>query len=441
MSSNESLGRTPESFGVSLEQGVVDIRMIHSLIVSFLPRSVLGGACGALLGLLLALALPKKYQSEAFIEITDNPVEQVVGSATRLEKSEGRDAKFEQTVRVKTIEVIARTENVIGTVNSKLNEKGKHESVVYSAKGIPNTMLVKLTAESKDPLSSISAVNLWADLVIQTVSHQRLEMFQKGESLLSGPFSKLAEEADNLNVRMCMLSPQVSLKKSEATSLESLLVKRVEELKLIDSTIEEMEFTLPILKEELKKHERIFPGNPGRGLEGMEAAFRSLPDFGKDGPRVYGVVNYISNPIYSDLEKKISNNEVELSILVNRKKQLGKLIGKDKGDLERVLQEVGEGTRTLDRLDRQLLLAKKSLDLIFGNLSGTRLAGEVPIANMRIVSYASNSDQVSRKYNVVSLFFAGGALLTFSWLFLKLPSGPKDCLLPGNSSTHMGKVP
>jgi hypothetical protein len=108
--------------------------------------------------------------------------------------------------------------------------------------------------------------------------------------------------------------------------------------------------------------------------------------------------------------------------------------------LERVLQEVGEGTRTLDRLDRQLLLAKKSLDLIFGNLSGTRLAGEVPIANMRIVSYASNSDQVSRKYNVVSLFFAGGALLTFSWLFLKLPSGPKDCLLPGNSSTHMGKV-
>lgn len=391
-----------------------------------LLRALVGGFVGGILGFFIGSHLRIDYISEAFLEVSTNPIQKVLDSRA---DSDFLAAKSDSTSQVKTVEVLAETQNVLNTVTSRLNEKGLNTPVSFSARSIHNTRLLRLQATSSSAKESIQGVNFWAQAVVDVLGQQRAEMFQKGDALLGGPYEKLCHEMEGLQSQIKRLKPQLAIQQAELESRQSMVIGQIKELMLIDPAIDQNSYTLPVMKEEMKKHKLIFPNAPVAGGNQDVLPLREFPLGVESGTKIQGIITYGANPLYLDLQKKISDMAVDQETLVFRRNQLKNSIKENKTLIDRISGAIITSSVSLDRLERDYEIANKSFIAICSNMGETRLAGSVPMANVRIASQAVVPGEKTKVKAATSFFSFLGFLGVFIFFSFRVKPGVSSIFL------------
>lgn len=372
-----------------------------------------GGFVGSLLGGVLYVLVPREYEAFAFLEASPRPIQNILESA---------GSKSDLVVLLKTVETIVGAPFVKSLVVDEINKMGSSEKVDFTARSIPGSRLIKLRVRAKSSGTATAAANAWAQTVVEAFNRQRVEDTTSSNMLLTEPFARTSREIDQFAVKIQDETARLEIRQVELKAIRSQVYSGIEELNGIDSKVQVIASSLPILRQKIKILPQILPA----GSNSLQGAGKELavPLFteGTAPGKIIGIVSYGSNPLYLDLSKQINQQEVEQEMLLQRKTQLEALIKKGKLDIKNLGRECNDMTLKIANLQRQLSVRQKTYDVLSNSLSETELSGRFNVSNVRVFSLAGQAYPLSYFFAFVFGGIVLGAFIAFVVFYFQLSS-------------------
>ncbi|GEM_PF-4469397 len=416
-------GTSQDYFGGEVN---IDAKDLILTIVRYLPGALVGAVAGIVLALLLVALLPKRYQTSALLEVSPAPLRQVMQPLEGLGgQLVAQDPALTQNKGfAKSYETMVAATNVFVLVKKNIQAKGASlEGASFEAKIIPLTQLLELRVIAPKPENAIVATNAWADSIIEAFSNQGAELFQRSQSFLSGQYQKSKGEIDTLEAKINAIQARLEVKEVELNAKKPQLLSGIKELVEIEPQIDSLKITLPVYKEEIKKHDKVIPASSR-----SDAGTASSPNYTVNltpsgGGGEVKFVAYGANPIYMDLERKISEGDMKLATLVPRKEQLHRLLGSLKKEVDDLQEFVDAKNLEKNQAERALGIAKKSYDLVYGKMSDAEFASTLRLANLRVIGYAADASLINRRTQFMLGGGASGFFLGFLLMYWLALSG------------------
>jgi chromosome segregation ATPase len=257
---------------------------------------------------------------------------------------------------------------------------------------------------------------------VEAFNRQRVEDTTSSNMLLTEPFARTSREIDQFAVKIQDETARLEIRQVELKAIRSQVYSGIEELNGIDSKVQVIASSLPILRQKIKTLPQILPA----GSNSLEGAGKELavPLFteGTASGKIIGIVSYGSNPLYLDLSKQINQQEVEQEMLLQRKTQLEALIKKGKLDIKNLGRECNDMTLKIANLQRQLSVRQKTYDVLSNSLSETELSGRFNVSNVRVFSLAGQAYPLSYFFAFVFGGIVLGAFIAFVVFYFQLSS-------------------
>jgi hypothetical protein len=225
-----------------------------------------GGFIGSLLGGVLYVLVPREYEAFAFLEASPRPIQNILESA---------GSKSDLVVLLKTVETIVGAPFVKSLVVDEITKMGVSEKVDFTARSIPGSRLIKLRVRAKSGGTATAAANAWAQTVVEAFNRQRVEDTTSSNMLLTEPFARTSREIDQFAVKIQDETARLEIRQVELKAIRSQVYSGIEELNGIDSKVQVIASSLPILRQKIKTLPQILPAGEqfiGGGWEGTRGS-------------------------------------------------------------------------------------------------------------------------------------------------------------------------
>lgn len=374
----------------------LDVQRIILNVSRYFPFVLTGLILGGLLGAVAGSFWPKEYVSSTYMEGSEIPVQQVLESLKVQEQEQGKPQDS-----VIFYEKIAMIPPILNQVKKKVLEMGYHDKLDFRSQRILNTPVLILTVKSKNEELTPKISNIWADVLIETFNSQIKNSWDKSSNLLETPNKKIEEQLFSYEKQLANSRPLLEIKEKELQIRKVQLNQDIESLSTLERQINQIEMTLPVLKSELERHSTISPSN---SKDISQSTLQKLSQAG-----MHGVVTFGPNPIRAGLEQRISDMEVTLNLHEPRKKELEKSIADLKKEIPVLNNDIVELSRNISKLNDAAQGLRKNQNIVFTKIEEMKIAMNLPIVNLRVLSPASTAEPRSK-----TIFFAiFGAFLGF----------------------------
>ncbi|MFC1521636.1 Wzz/FepE/Etk N-terminal domain-containing protein [Elusimicrobiota bacterium] len=382
------------------DEAVIDFTQVLYSLRRYFPGIVAGALIGGLLGFAINIFMPKQYQSSALIQIIREPVKMVMDPLSE-EKGQYSASK----VSTIAYETVIKSQGILQNTISELNSIGTNpKSLSFKIGKVKSTNLLNLKAESSDPQAAVLAANLWAKKAIEFFASHNAKQLEQGHNAMWGQYQKSKDKIFRLETDAKTIRPALELDSTQLEIKKASLHRARKELEDVGFDLRDAEAILPGLKDEIKKHDRV--QKFAEGITDHED---------RSGGR--DVVYARINPIYAELEKKISDTDVALKTLKPKKERLEAFVSETKEDFLRLQKIIGKQSIRLAGIERELETIKEQYGVIFNKVSEGGLASSLPLADLSLIAEAMSAGEISGR---MSLVFSGMLLGGILGLGLKL---------------------
>ncbi|MBI4369904.1 MAG: hypothetical protein HY547_06720 [Elusimicrobia bacterium] len=368
----------------------------------------------------------------------------------------------EQKATLLTYKTLIKSPQVRDAVRKKMLRQGIKEVGSFSkVEHVSPTNLVQIEAAHADPYIAYETANAWANTVIEFLTDLNSQQYQQGKSFFWTQYNKSKKETADLEAKIIELkrSYQYELKSTELAAKNELLLGYIKEFETTKASMSAMEATLPAIMDLALREERDEPAlralSDGQERSRIEAKLLkklerrpedtvTISKYMADIRNVTGVVN----PIYAKLSKQVKDTTISLATEKPRKEMLEQIVDRLSKEVTELQVQVNEFRAKQASLEKDLEIARKQNEMIFGKVSEAELVSAMRFADLRLVSSSSlpesKAPAPTKRFMVFGASWGAFVGFLISYLFLDRIRGPQPApvlaLHPGYRGRAMAEV-
>lgn len=394
------------------------------------PLMIIGLAVGVAAGRGLARFFqPNAYKATALFEMMPSPMrlimepllnrpDQTVGGRAlekeneqfeknrlleqQTKKSDEKE-KEEKQAAVTTYQALIRSPQVHEMTRIRLAGMGIKETVgMGDVVHVAPTNLLELQVAHPDPHIAYQAANAWAQSVVDHLTNLNTEQFQEGKSYFWTQYRRSKKEIEAIQSKVLSLKDQAQFELTgiSLAAKKDKLIADMKELETIKIELISNERSLPVLEKFLEQEIENDPtimalkNNPSR----LKIKEKLLKQLYRNPSLAQGIVQQIDgvekipemmNPSYARLVQEIKQKLQKQAILKPRKTLLEESVTVLTEEVTHRQTALTENTLKLASLEKDLEIARKQNEIIFGKISEAELASALRFADLKLVSYSS----------------------------------------------------
>ncbi len=399
-----------------LETEFIDLNNVLNALIKYLPAALIGMAAGGLLGLLISAFLPKTYQSATLAEFMPSKINKILNPLDNAPVASLPKETYQQYF------AIAQSQAVMEITAKKLKAKGvSQEKLDFAIKILPSTNILSFEAQGKNADVVPIASWTWEESTIEFLTNYAFQNLEEGHSLLSSQYKNNKKSLEDTQNKIERIRPALESKKTELRIKNEQLLNYAAGLEKNKIQITNAQIQLPALKAEIVKHEKISTLEHTTAENDPVAA--SIYSTNANDPqtkqREIKMFTYGANPLYVDLEKKIAEYEIALETLKPHNDQLNLWHTQTAEEVAKLQQFISEQSVLLESLERDLQVAKKSYELIYGKLGESNFVSVFAFSHIQHLSPPSPATVIARWHRLVGIGALLGILAGLIYLYVR----------------------
>ncbi|MBI4064002.1 MAG: hypothetical protein HY401_06840 [Elusimicrobia bacterium] len=365
----------------------IDLSKLLRIGIKYLPVALVGIAIGGSIGYLRSQSKPVFFSSFTLSEFNPAPLTKIMDP---LESEPEKRKALASQQEVEPYLIIARSQGVMELTKTKLKNKGiDPDAVGFSIKNLPSTNFLAFEARSLDKNIVPNAATIWEQATIEYIHGLASETYQAGYSTVLNQYQNNKQTTNNLKTQVETIKPELEMKQKELEIKNSSLFEYTAELEKMESLISNAQIALPVLKEQIKKYR---PAGPKEDKK---------------------------ESVHAQLEREINEQEILTKTLEPRRAKLLVLSKQARQEISLLQRWVSEQTVKLESMERDLEMAQKEYEVLYGRLGENRFVSAVSPSNLRHFSPPTAPRPVPRSKMPIFLGALAGLFLAALALFYR----------------------
>lgn len=377
----------------------IDIREIIKTLIKRKKTVITVFLVVLIVSLVSILMTPKAYKAEALIMIYSSQIKKALSAETPFNDILSDTAKSSNTALEPHIRLLKSSamldillenlqkERLIELETTKEELSNMLEIGKRSEKEAEKSNILTLVVTDKDPEKAAKIANLWAEEYIKYSSEFILKEAKGQGTFLYDQFDKVEKqlqkaekEMDDFNISndLELFEDEMNFKKEQIKEFKKELINKQYEL-------EKNEFTLKVLEEEMKKHEKIITTSKAITDDALwNLEVQKNTQLNKE--------KYLEqeniNPIYADLEKRIVAINIDVNTLIPEIEQIKANLKIIEQQYLQEKKEFIEKNYKKTKLTRQLNMEQNLYSLLSDHIKDERILRTQQLGDTRLLSSA-----------------------------------------------------